>query len=384
MIKLSTCNMQKHQDDQEPLVCCLYSLCWRHSEWPDLNWGFIIPDVHDWFHNSAGEFVSFYSSWQLINPPISCCGSSPVLTVGALEFFFFSWAYVTDVFNISVPVVQVQKQVHPNLLAKEDALQHIEELILQLLNMLCVAQPRSVQDVEVRSELSWSRLHRGPRRLKADVCKAGVHKPQRFTTAWTRLCMLVSVEQLLRTHDRKTERTRIVGNVDFHGNFTGNYYSSVCSAVEALMTESSAPWRWSLWAPLYFTVEMTGVHQTAVKLLKRPSDVQFSACDCENLLVWAQVYICNYCNRRSLPLLRLCSDGNVNWHRCTAVIFDNCPSSISTGAGPENVPPPHRQVGDCWCPVGYRETQEEESFTSPCGQDSPAAEGTRWTTLPSQ
>lgn len=48
---------------------------------------------------------------------------------------------------------QVQKQVHPNLLAKEDALQHIEELILQLLNMLCVAQPRSVQDVEVRPPL---------------------------------------------------------------------------------------------------------------------------------------------------------------------------------------------------------------------------------------
>lgn len=47
-------------------------------------------------------------------------------------------------------VAQVQKQVHPNLTAKEDALQHIEELILQLLNMLCVAQPRSVQDVEVR------------------------------------------------------------------------------------------------------------------------------------------------------------------------------------------------------------------------------------------
>ncbi|KAK7904045.1 hypothetical protein WMY93_016652 [Mugilogobius chulae] len=45
-------------------------------------------------------------------------------------------------------LVKVQKQVHPNLQAKEDALQHIEELILQLLNMLCVAQPRSVQDVE--------------------------------------------------------------------------------------------------------------------------------------------------------------------------------------------------------------------------------------------
>lgn len=44
---------------------------------------------------------------------------------------------------------QVQEQVHPTLKAKEDALQHIEELILQLLNMLCVAQPRTVQDVEV-------------------------------------------------------------------------------------------------------------------------------------------------------------------------------------------------------------------------------------------
>lgn len=51
-------------------------------------------------------------------------------------------------------ITQVQKQVHPNLTAKEDALQHIEELILQLLNMLCVAQPRSVHDVEVRGRLN--------------------------------------------------------------------------------------------------------------------------------------------------------------------------------------------------------------------------------------
>uniref|UniRef100_A0A7N8X1S3 Son of sevenless homolog 2 (Drosophila) n=1 Tax=Mastacembelus armatus TaxID=205130 RepID=A0A7N8X1S3_9TELE len=49
----------------------------------------------------------------------------------------------------------VQKQVHPNLMAKEDALQHIEELILQLLNMLCVAQPRSVQDVEERVQKTF-------------------------------------------------------------------------------------------------------------------------------------------------------------------------------------------------------------------------------------
>lgn len=58
-------------------------------------------------------------------------------------------------------VVQVQKQVHPGLLAKEDALQHIEELILQLLNMLCVAQPRSVQDVEVSNPPTQT----GPRRF---------------------------------------------------------------------------------------------------------------------------------------------------------------------------------------------------------------------------
>uniref|UniRef100_A0A6Q2XR33 Son of sevenless homolog 2 (Drosophila) n=1 Tax=Esox lucius TaxID=8010 RepID=A0A6Q2XR33_ESOLU len=50
---------------------------------------------------------------------------------------------------------KVQLQVHPNLSAKEDALQHIEELILQLLNMLCVAQPRSVQDVEERVQKTF-------------------------------------------------------------------------------------------------------------------------------------------------------------------------------------------------------------------------------------
>uniref|UniRef100_A0A8C5F3N7 Son of sevenless homolog 2 (Drosophila) n=1 Tax=Gadus morhua TaxID=8049 RepID=A0A8C5F3N7_GADMO len=49
----------------------------------------------------------------------------------------------------------VQMQVHPTLDAKEDALQHIEELILQLLNMLCVAQPRSVQDVEERVQKTF-------------------------------------------------------------------------------------------------------------------------------------------------------------------------------------------------------------------------------------
>lgn len=59
-------------------------------------------------------------------------------------------------FHSFVSDIQVQKQVHPTLTAKEDALQHIEELILQLLNMLCVAQPRSVQDVEVRRSTEQS------------------------------------------------------------------------------------------------------------------------------------------------------------------------------------------------------------------------------------
>uniref|UniRef100_A0A4W4EP66 Son of sevenless homolog 2 (Drosophila) n=1 Tax=Electrophorus electricus TaxID=8005 RepID=A0A4W4EP66_ELEEL len=50
---------------------------------------------------------------------------------------------------------KVQLQVHPNLSAKEDALQHIEELILQLLNMLCISQPRTVPDVEERIQKTF-------------------------------------------------------------------------------------------------------------------------------------------------------------------------------------------------------------------------------------
>ncbi|KAJ4920538.1 hypothetical protein JOQ06_022671, partial [Pogonophryne albipinna] len=57
--------------------------------------------------------------------------------------------------RLEMRMVLVQKQVHPNLTAKEDALQHIEELILQLLSMLCVAQPRSVQDVEERVQKTF-------------------------------------------------------------------------------------------------------------------------------------------------------------------------------------------------------------------------------------
>lgn len=46
--------------------------------------------------------------------------------------------------------VQVLNQVHPNLVSQQEALQYVEELILQLLSMLCQAQPRTCQDVEVR------------------------------------------------------------------------------------------------------------------------------------------------------------------------------------------------------------------------------------------
>uniref|UniRef100_S4RG01 Son of sevenless homolog 2 (Drosophila) n=1 Tax=Petromyzon marinus TaxID=7757 RepID=S4RG01_PETMA len=50
---------------------------------------------------------------------------------------------------------QVQRQVHPNLTANDDALRYIEELILQLLSMLCVTQPRNVQDVEERVQKTF-------------------------------------------------------------------------------------------------------------------------------------------------------------------------------------------------------------------------------------
>ncbi|XP_066486222.1 son of sevenless homolog 2 [Tiliqua scincoides] len=58
--------------------------------------------------------------------------------------------------GLLVPALRkVQKQVHPNLSANEDSLYYIEELILQLLNKLCVAQPRTFQDVEERVQKTF-------------------------------------------------------------------------------------------------------------------------------------------------------------------------------------------------------------------------------------
>ncbi|XP_014741356.1 PREDICTED: son of sevenless homolog 2 [Sturnus vulgaris] len=61
--------------------------------------------------------------------------------------------------GLFVPALRkVQQQVHPNLSAKEDSLYYIEELILQLLNKLCIAQPRTVQDVEVGLEAGKTKI----------------------------------------------------------------------------------------------------------------------------------------------------------------------------------------------------------------------------------
>lgn len=46
--------------------------------------------------------------------------------------------------------MQVQLQVHPSLSAKDDALEYIENLILNLLSSLCASQPHTKQDVEDR------------------------------------------------------------------------------------------------------------------------------------------------------------------------------------------------------------------------------------------
>lgn len=104
-------------------------------------------------------------------------------------------------FCLCVFVFQVQKQVHPNLTAKEDALQHIEELILQLLNMLCVAQPRSVQDVEVKLPLTsypctYKHLNKNELKVTSEMggCWVKAEICHLFKTRLSSQCNLVSLD----------------------------------------------------------------------------------------------------------------------------------------------------------------------------------------------
>ena len=45
---------------------------------------------------------------------------------------------------------QVQKQVHPSLTIKEDAVSYIETFVIQMFSVLCAGQPHTVIDVEDR------------------------------------------------------------------------------------------------------------------------------------------------------------------------------------------------------------------------------------------
>lgn len=44
----------------------------------------------------------------------------------------------------------MQKQVHPSLTIRPDALSYIESFVVQMLSMLCAGQPKTVSDVEDR------------------------------------------------------------------------------------------------------------------------------------------------------------------------------------------------------------------------------------------
>ncbi|ETE67030.1 Son of sevenless-like 1, partial [Ophiophagus hannah] len=73
-----------------------------------------------------------------------------------LQYEFFSEENAPKWRGLLVAALKkVQMQVHPKLSSTEDALQYVEELILQLLNMLCQAQPRSFSDVEDRVQKSF-------------------------------------------------------------------------------------------------------------------------------------------------------------------------------------------------------------------------------------
>ncbi|GAB6020519.1 hypothetical protein CHUAL_003203 [Chamberlinius hualienensis] len=68
-----------------------------------------------------------------------------------LPYDFLRDEAVTKWKNLLVDSLQkVQFQVHPALIAKEDALDYVETLILRLLGILCACQPHSALDVEER------------------------------------------------------------------------------------------------------------------------------------------------------------------------------------------------------------------------------------------
>ncbi|XP_025106105.1 son of sevenless homolog 2-like [Pomacea canaliculata] len=71
-------------------------------------------------------------------------GENPVYSAHALE----NLAKWKGIFGAALR--GVQRQVHPSLSAREDALEYIEKLMLQLLMLLCSSQPHTVQDVEDR------------------------------------------------------------------------------------------------------------------------------------------------------------------------------------------------------------------------------------------
>uniref|UniRef100_A0AAX7UVR5 Son of sevenless homolog 1 (Drosophila) n=1 Tax=Astatotilapia calliptera TaxID=8154 RepID=A0AAX7UVR5_ASTCA len=72
------------------------------------------------------------------------------------QYDFFSEENGPKWRGLLVPSLEkVLNQVHPNLVSQQEALQYVEELILQLLSMLCQAQPRTCQDVEERVQKSF-------------------------------------------------------------------------------------------------------------------------------------------------------------------------------------------------------------------------------------
>ncbi|XP_028312427.1 son of sevenless homolog 1 isoform X2 [Gouania willdenowi] len=73
-----------------------------------------------------------------------------------LQYDFFTADNAPKWRGLLVPSLEkVLKQVHPNLVSQQEALQYIEELILLLLSMLCQSQPRTVLDVEERVQKSF-------------------------------------------------------------------------------------------------------------------------------------------------------------------------------------------------------------------------------------